>query len=132
MSSTAVYAPACFDFCSQGWVHLRIEWKEGRLILYPQKNRVKDSPEPSAPSDEEWKSFWSLADTLGAWNWNEDYGCQVICGTPWTLEIGYGGRKIKCAGNGFEGDAAPPGFKRLFQAMCRLVKCRTYFEEADA
>jgi hypothetical protein len=81
--------------------------------------------------DEEWKAFWSLADELSAWHWNDAFGRPIVCGIPWSLAVEYGGRKIQCAGNGFEGDAAPLGFKRLFQAMCRLIKRKTYFEEAD-
>jgi hypothetical protein len=133
MIGTSQYAPASFNFCSQGWVHFTVEWKEGRLILYPEGSWVQESPpQVLAPSDEEWKAFWSLADELGAWHWNEDFGQHIICGIPWSLEVEYDGRKIQCAGNGFERDAAPPGFKHLFQAMCRLIKWKTYFEETDA
>jgi hypothetical protein len=130
MSSAALFAPVSFCFSSQGWAPFTVEWKEGRLIHYPQGNWVKKPPpQAQVPSDEEWKAFWELTGELDAWRWNEDFGRNIICGVPWSLEVEYGGRKIQCAGNGFEGDAAPPGFNRLYRAMCRLIKRKTGFEE---
>lgn len=73
------------------------------------------------PSAEDWANFWSLVETLDAWNWRGDYGAGVRCGTPWTLELELGPRVMTCAGNCFDDDSAPPGFKRLYDAMMSLA-----------
>jgi hypothetical protein len=73
----------------------------------------------SRPSPDRWEAFWSLVESLGAWDWQGDYG-RVLCGTPWTLEVERDGKMMSCSGNGHWGGFAPPGFDRLYRAMREL------------
>jgi hypothetical protein len=75
----------------------------------------------SRPSPDRWEAFWSLVEALGAWGWGGDYG-QVLCGTPWRLELERGGKVMSCSGNGYLVPFAPPGFKELYRALEGLAE----------
>jgi uncharacterized protein (TIGR02996 family) len=123
--------PECFFFASQGWVQIGIRWRDERLFHYTGGSVDEGGLKERFPSAAEWASFWSALEGLDCWEWSGDYGRRITCGIPWTLELVYRGRALRCAGNGFSGDAAPPRFGRFYQAMCRLIDVSDFLPGAE-
>jgi len=122
--------PECLRFVSEGWIQMAIHWHDERLVHFPGGGPDQGGPLPErSPTAGEWTSFWSVVDELHAWDWAGNYGRHITCGVPWVLRLKYRGRALECGGNGFLGDAAPPGFGRFYQAMCRLIKVNDYLPE---
>ena len=125
--------PEHFYFASDGWVRLGLYWRDEQLTsdsgCYWEGERLVNNSEVIFPSSEEWRAFWSIMDELQSWEWAGNYGSGVLCGTPWVLKLRYRGRALACAGNGFEGEYAPPRFQRIFRVMCRLFKLKIRFPD---
>jgi uncharacterized protein (TIGR02996 family) len=125
--------PDELDLGAQGWGHQTIRWQDERLIFYPSGSWVKEDPPVDVrPSAAEWEAFWAAVDSTGAWDWKDDYGRGVVCGTPWGLTLAYGGRRLACGGNGFGGDFAPPEFDTFFAALSRLIRRDEWYERRFA
>jgi uncharacterized protein (TIGR02996 family) len=126
------FEPDDFFFESQGWTHFTVRWQNERLVHFPEGSWVGDCPPHDLfPSAEEWRAFWSVLEDLRSWDWVGDYGSGIICGVPWDLRVSYRGRALACSGNGFDGDAAPPGFAGFFRALRRLIQCKDSAEGAE-
>jgi hypothetical protein len=62
------------------------------------------------------QALWQVIEELHAWHWTgQDYGCDVLDGAPWVLEMRCGEHRASVRGNCL--DAAPRGFRRLAYAI---------------
>ena len=114
---------ASFRYSAEGWDGVCGIIGDGETVRLSRAGlRGPGSPViESRPSLDEWERFWSLAESLGAWSWQGDYG-HGFDGTPWTLEMERDGKVMSCSGNGTWGVLAPPGFDQLYRAMRGLCE----------
>jgi hypothetical protein len=62
------------------------------------------------------RALWQVVEQVNAWHWaGQDYGCDVLDGCPWVLEMRHGEHRATVRGNCL--DAAPRGFRRLAYAL---------------
>jgi hypothetical protein len=80
------------------------------------------------------QALWQVIEELHAWHWTgQDYGCHVLDGGPWVLEMRRGEHRASVRGNCL--DAAPRGFRRLAHAIhCATdgAFMKTDFEEPSS
>ena len=114
---------ATFRYVAVGWGVCSIEGDDDIV-------RFESPVTERRPTREEWEAFWSLIDSLGAWDWRGDYGEHIVCGTPWSLKLERHERVMSCSGNGWKDDSAPAGFARLYQAMRALAEVSDRSQEA--
>jgi hypothetical protein len=117
-----VSLPSVLEFTMQEWVHCRTSWQRGSLVL--KGPGWWDASSPSVrvkPPQDRWRTFRSLLDNLGAWEWQGDFGAGVMCGTPWELQLDWDGRRIHCFGNNWLANSAPEGFRHFVAGIAVLV-----------
>jgi hypothetical protein len=114
-----------FRFRAQGFGCCEITGDGTTARLSTPSSKFNRTPViESKPTAEEWKSFWSLVESLDALSWKRGYGDGIMCGTPWRLELRHDGKEMNCEGNGLSETNTPPGFPRLYQAMRILAGAR--------
>jgi hypothetical protein len=108
------------SYTAHGWGHCTI-LADSKTVRFEWSGRMMERP----VSAEEWDAFCSLLESVGAWTWEGRYDEDVVCGTPWHLELKRGEQLVSCRGNGCH--HAPPGFDQLDKAMQELVRDLKFF-----
>jgi len=93
-----------------------VDWQDGRLTVC--RRRGQDEREAEVrPTPAEWERFWSVLDASRAWEWAGSHEGGGLDGVEWSLEVGHGGKRLRCHGR----NAYPTGFDTVVAALDKLV-----------
>lgn len=122
-------APTQFRFELDSWAYeyILVELEEGALLCRAGDELARFSePFTIRPTQQQWQEIWEAVEGALVWEWQTEYGNDVLDGTCWSLDLEWNGKRIMCEGsNGFpprnEVSYAPESEFGIFEAAVRKL-----------